>query len=281
MEINDKKIFEQIFNLKGKTAIITGGGGILGGTIAKGLGFAGAKVILTDIFEDKAKLEAKKLSELGIVTDSCLMDAFSKESITRCTDIVEEKHGKIDILVNTAGGNMKGATVSDETDFFDLSQEALEKVVGLNLFAGAIYPCQVIGKRMAKSKGSASIINISSMSAFKPLTKVVGYSAAKAAVSNFTQWLSVYMAKDLKSNVRVNAIAPGFFLTEQNRYLMTKEGGSLTDRGELVISNTPMGKFGKPDDLIGAAVWLASDASSFVTGVVLPIDGGYSAFGGV
>ncbi|MDD5636056.1 MAG: SDR family oxidoreductase, partial [Atribacterota bacterium] len=157
----------------------------------------------------------------------------------------------------------------------------LEKVVGLNLFGGAILPSQVFGKEMLKNEEGGSIINISSMAAFRPLTKVLGYSAAKAAVSNFTQWLAVHFAQEYNPKLRVNAIAPGFFLTTQNKYLLTNEDGSLTKRGELVIAHTPAGKFGDPEDLIGACVWLASDNANFVTGIVVPIDGGFSAFSGV
>ncbi|HEC92772.1 MAG TPA: SDR family oxidoreductase, partial [Candidatus Atribacteria bacterium] len=186
-----------------------------------------------------------------------------------------------DILLNAAGGNMKEATTSEELKFFDLPLSALEKVVGLNFFGGALLPSQVFGKIMVQNEEGCSIINISSMAAFRPLTKIVGYSAAKAAVSNFTQWLAVHFAQEYNKNVRVNAIAPGFFLTTQNRFLLTNKDGSLTPRGKSIITHTPMGKFGDPKDLIGACIWLASDASKFVTGTIVPIDGGFSAFSGV
>jgi NAD(P)-dependent dehydrogenase (short-subunit alcohol dehydrogenase family) len=177
---------------------------------------------------------------------------------------------------------MKGATTSPEQSFFDLPADAVQKVFDLNLTGGTIVPTQVFGKRMKDQSEGASIINISSMNALRPLTRIPGYSAAKAAVSNFTQWLSVHLAQEYSPKLRVNAIAPGFFLTEQNRFLLTEEGsGDLTPRGQTIIAHTPMGAFGKPEDLIGVATWLASDASGFVTGIVVPIDGGFSAFSGV
>jgi NAD(P)-dependent dehydrogenase (short-subunit alcohol dehydrogenase family) len=183
--------------------------------------------------------------------------------------------------VNAAGGNVKEATVSPEIPFFDLPVGALERVVALNLFAGAVLPAQVLGKMMVKNEGGGSIINISSMNAFRPLTRIAGYSAAKAAVSNFTQWLATHFAMEYNKALRVNAIAPGFFLTNQNRFLLTTETGELTARGKSIIAHTPMGRFGDPGDLIGACIWLASDASRFVTGAVIPIDGGFNAYSGV
>lgn len=276
---NDRSVPE-LFNLEGKSALITGGAGGLGFAIAKGLCSAGANVALADINETAASKKAHVLSELGNKAIGLRMDAFDPASIESCLETVTKEFGDIHVLLNAAGGNMKDATISPDVDFFHLPAEALQKVVGLNLFAGAIHPCQIIGRHMASHGSRASIINISSMTAFTPLTRVVGYSAAKAAVSNFTQWLAVYMAMELKSKVRVNAIAPGFLLTQQNRYLLMDEE-KLTPRGETIISHTPMGRFGDPEDLIGVTIWLASDASAFVTGTVLPIDGGFSAFSGV
>jgi NAD(P)-dependent dehydrogenase (short-subunit alcohol dehydrogenase family) len=218
----------------------------------------------------------------GGTAKSYEMDAFSKISIESCCDKVYADFGKVDILVNGVGGNMKGATTSPEQSFFDLPADAVQKVIDLNLVAGAIVPAQVFVKRMKDNENGASIINISSMNAFRPLTRIPGYSAAKAAVSNFTQWLAVHLAQEYSPKLRVNAIAPGFFLTEQNRFLLTDENtGELTARGSTIITHTPAGKFGKPEDLVGVALWLASDASSFVTGIVVPIDGGFSAFSGV
>lgn len=267
--------------LEGKTALLTGGAGILGTSMARALGQAGAKVAVSDVDEGKAQEVAATLEKEGIEAAGFKMDAFDKGDIAACADAVEARFGPVDILVNAAGGNHPKATASPEMPFFDLPDEAMSKVVNLNLFAGAIYTAQVIGKRMAQRSEPTTIINVSSMCAFTPLTRVVGYSAAKAAVSNFTQWLAVYMAKDLKSKVRVNALAPGFFLTDQNRYLLYDEEKNLTDRGQTIIDHTPMGRFGDPEDLAGATVWLASESSAFVTGIVLPIDGGFSAFSGV
>ena len=176
---------------------------------------------------------------------------------------------------------MKEATTSSELSFFDLELSSLQKVITLNLFGGAILPAQVFGKVMAENKNGGSIINISSMNALRPLTRILGYSAAKAAVSNFTQWLAVHFAQQYNKKLRVNAIAPGFFHTTQNHYLLFENSGELTDRGKAIINHTPMGEFGKPEDLTGVCIWLASDASRFVTGTVIPVDGGFNAFAGV
>ncbi|MDD4765792.1 MAG: SDR family oxidoreductase [Atribacterota bacterium] len=267
------------FSLKGKNAVITGGAGILGSVIARGLGYAGANIIIADIVDTKPLVE--ELQKEGIDSKGYYLDAMDIEKIKEGKEEITKDFNRIDILLNAAGGNQKGATTSPEQSFFDLPAKALEKVVGLNLFGGAILPSQVFGKEMLKNEEGGSIINISSMAAFRPLTKVLGYSAAKAAVSNFTQWLAVHFAQEYNPKLRVNAIAPGFFLTTQNKYLLTNEDGSLTKRGELVIAHTPAGKFGDPEDLIGACVWLASDNANFVTGIVVPIDGGFSAFSGV
>ena len=268
-----------MFSLEGKTAVITGGAGVLGSAIAKGLGKAGAKIALCDIVNtDKA---AKQLQEQGITAKGYYINVMDIEKIKSCRDEVIKDFGKVDILLNAAGGNTKGATTSEELKFFDLPLSALEKVVGLNLFGGAILPSQVFGKNMVENKEGGSIINISSMNAFRPLTRIPGYSAAKAAVSNFTQWLAVHFAQEYNKSLRVNAIAPGFFLTNQNRFLLTDKEGNLTPRGKTIIAHTPMEKFGDPEDLIGACVWLASDASKFVTGIIVPVDGGFNAFSGV
>ncbi|MGB6370497.1 MAG: SDR family oxidoreductase [Atribacterota bacterium] len=268
-----------IFSLKGKKAVITGGAGVLGSAIAQGLGKAGAKIALCDIVN--ADKVAQELQQQGITAKGYYINVMDIEKIKICRDEVIRDFGRVDILLNAAGGNTKGATTSEELKFFDLPLSALEKVVGLNLFGGAILPSQVFGKIMVENKEGGSIIDISSMSAFCPLTKVPGYSAAKAAVSNFTQWLAVHFAQEYNKNLRVNAIAPGFFLTTQNRFLLTNKDGSLTPRGKTIIAHTPMDKFGDPEDLIGACVWLASDASKFVTGIIVPVDGGFSAFSGV
>jgi len=209
------------------------------------------------------------------------MDVMNFEKIKTCCDKVIRDFGRIDILVNCAGGNLKEATTSKEISFFNLPLSSLEKVIGLNLFGGAILPSQVFGRNMVENKKGGSIINISSMNAFRPLTRIPAYSAAKAAVSNFTQWLAVHFACEYNKNLRVNAIAPGFFLTGQNKYLLLDQENKLTPRGKTIIKHTPLGRFGGPEELIGVCIWLASEASRFVTGAVVPIDGGFNAFSGV
>ncbi|MFA6622062.1 MAG: SDR family oxidoreductase [Candidatus Caldatribacteriota bacterium] len=277
-----KKDVLQRFNLMGKNAVIIGGSGVLGSVISRGLALAGANIAIASRSKtaDISKI-VSKLEKEGINVKGYYIDVMDFIKIRKCKEEILRDFKQIDILVNAAGGNQKGATTSPEQSFFDLPAKGLEKVVGLNLFGGAILPSQVFGKEMLKNEEGGSIINISSMAAFRPLTKVLGYSAAKAAVSNFTQWLAVHFAQEYNPKLRVNAIAPGFFLTTQNKYLLTNEDGSLTKRGELVIAHTPAGKFGDPEDLIGACVWLASDNANFVTGIVVPIDGGFSAFSGV
>lgn len=274
-----QKEITDLFNLEGKNAVLTGGAGILGSAIAEGLGKAGARVAICDIAPTEEVVNA--LQKKGIKAKGYHINVMDKEKIKICHDELMADFGRVDILLNAAGGNMKEATTSSEQSFFDLPLSGLQKVIGLNLFGGAILPSQVFGQSMAKNKQGGSIINISSMNAFRPLTRIPGYSAAKAAVSNFTQWLAVHFAQEYNKNLRVNAIAPGFFLTSQNRYLLLDEQENLTSRGEDIISHTPMGEFGKPDDLTGVCVWLASDASRFVTGVIVPIDGGFNAFSGV
>lgn len=281
MEITNREQFQSLFSLEGKIALVLGGGGVLGASMARGLGLAGARVAIADYSEPAAVAAADKLKEIGIDAIGLQVNAMEAASIRACADAVEAKMGPVDILISAVGGNMPAATVSPTMSFFQIEESALKRVMDLNLFGGAILPAQIFGERMAKRGTPATIINVSSMNALRPLTRIAGYSAAKAAVSNFTQWLAVYMARDLKSKVRVNAVAPGFFLTHQNRALLTKEDGSLSDRGNTIIDHTPLGHFGEPDDLIGALVWLASDASSFVTGTVIAIDGGFSAFSGV
>ena len=268
-----------IFNLSGKTAAITGGAGILGRSIAESLGRSGAWIAICDIADTSSLIE--KLKEEGIDAKGYYIDVMDKAKIKACHDRVMADFGRIDILVSAAGGNLKDATTSDELSFFDLKLDALQKVIALNLFGGAILPAQVFGRSMAKNREGGSIINISSMNALRPLTRIPGYSAAKAAVSNFTQWLAVHFAQEYNKDLRVNAIAPGFFLTQQNHFLLFDKDEKLTERGAAIISHTPMARFGKPDDLAGVCIWLASDALKFVSGIVIPIDGGFSAFSGV
>jgi NAD(P)-dependent dehydrogenase (short-subunit alcohol dehydrogenase family) len=273
----------KMFELNGKNAVILGGGGILGTSMAEGLAEAGADIAVCDLKPDTIRsLVVKIESEYMVRARSYEIDAMKIDSLKKaCSDIVRD-FNSIDILVNAVGGNIKDATTSDTQSFFDLPKDALNKVFDLNLMAGAILPSQVFGHEMAKSSNGGVIINISSMNYYRPLTRTPGYSAAKAAVSNFTQWLAVDMAQAYGEKIRVNAIAPGFFLTDQNRFLLTDpETGELKPRGNKIIQHTPMGRFGQPADLIGTLIWLASDASKFVTGITVPVDGGFSSYSGV
>jgi NAD(P)-dependent dehydrogenase (short-subunit alcohol dehydrogenase family) len=225
----------------------------------------------------------RRLSPISASTASrfsYFRDALNKDSVTKAAEKVIAQLGKIDCLINGAGGNKATATTGPDLKFFDLPAEALRWVFDLNIL-GTMLPCQVFGKIMAE-QGYGTILNISSMNSFRPLTRIPAYSGAKAAVSNFTQWLAVHMAQEYSPKIRVNAVAPGFFLTNQNRFLLTdKETGELTKRGSSIISHTPMARFGEPKDLFGAVLWLLSPASEFVTGTVIPIDGGFSAYSGV
>lgn len=272
------------YNFTGLTVVITGGTGILGGEMACALVGCGANVAVLHrdpALDEKLIKRIKMMDKPGIGKIVVVYgDVLKKETLVKAEEVIENELGAVDALINAAGGNRPTATTSPDLSFFDLPDDALRGVFDLNLL-GTILPSQVFGRSMA-ARGEGTILNISSMSAFRPLTRVVGYSAAKAGINNFTQWLAVHMAQNYSPRIRVNAIAPGFFLTEQNRYLMTdKDTGELTPRGRSVIAHTPMARFGTPDELIGAVMWLLSPASSFVTGVVIPIDGGFSAFSGV
>ncbi len=271
---------KSIFDVSGKVIAITGGGGILCGTMAKALAEAGAKIAVLDLSEPAANKVADQIRSQGGKAIAVSCNVLDKASIERAKDKVIAEFGRVDALINGAGGNKKEATTSPEMPFFALPPEAIRFVFDLN-FLGTLLPSQVFGKDMVE-RGSGVILNISSMNAIRPLTKIAAYSAAKAAVSNFTQWLAVHICQNCSKDVRVNAIAPGFFLTEQNRFLLTDEKtGALTPRGKTVTEHTPMGRFGDPQDLVGTVIWLLSDAAKFVTGVVVPVDGGFSAFSGV
>jgi NAD(P)-dependent dehydrogenase (short-subunit alcohol dehydrogenase family) len=271
---------KELFDLSGKVTVITGAGGVLCGTMAKALAKAGAKVAVLDLMKEAAVKVADDIKANRGKAIAVKCDVLKKDSLEAAKEKVNAEFGKIDILINGAGGNKKEATTSPDLPFFDLPLDAIRFVFDLN-FIGTLLTTQVFGKEMAKND-SGVILNISSMNAFRPLTKIPAYSAAKAAVNNFTQWLAVHICQNYSKNIRVNAIAPGFFLTEQNRFLLTDEkSGKLTSRGKTIIEHTPMGRFGQPDELVGTALWLLSDAAKFVTGVVIPIDGGFSAFSGV
>ncbi|HNR30814.1 MAG TPA: SDR family oxidoreductase [Candidatus Hydrogenedentes bacterium] len=271
-----------LFDLTGKVAVVTGGGGVLGGAMVEGLAGAGATVAVADLVIENARGVVQRVEERGGKAGAYPLDVFARANIEACCEAICREFGRVDILVNAVGGNMKGATTSPEQSFFDLPPEVVGKVFDLNFLGGCLAPSQVFVKRMLANPEGGSIVNISSMNALRPLTRIPGYSAAKAAVSNFTQWLAVHLAQEYSPKLRVNAIAPGFFLTEQNRFLLTdKETGEPTPRGKTIIAHTPMNRYGAPEDLIGTLLWLASDASRFVTGIVVPVDGGFSAFSGV
>ena len=276
----DKKYWRELFGLEGKVAVVTGGGGVLCGTMSRALGRMGVSVAVLDISLQAAQKVADDIANDNGKAIAIKCDVMDKNSITGAADSVLEVFGQVDILINGAGGNKKEATTNADTAFFDLPADAVQWVFNLN-FIGTLLPSQVFGKLLAE-QGHGVILNTSSMNAFSPLTRIPAYSAAKAAVSNFTQWLAVHMNQEYTSNIRVNALAPGFFLTEQNRFLLTDaETGSLTPRGKTIIDQTPMGRFGNPEDLVSTMLWLLSDGASFITGIVVPIDGGFNAFGGV
>jgi NAD(P)-dependent dehydrogenase (short-subunit alcohol dehydrogenase family) len=269
-----------LFDLTGKTAVVTGGAGVLCAAICHTLANAGVKIAILDLNLEAAEKLSQEIRSGGMEAFAVECNVLEKDSIEKAAQQVLRNFKKIDILVNGAGGNKPQATTSAENTFFDLPPEAVRWVFDLNLL-GTILPSQVFGRIMALQKEGV-ILNISSMNSFRPLTRIPAYSAAKAGVSNFTQWLAVHMAQEYSPAIRVNAIAPGFFLTEQNRFLLTeKDSGALTPRGKTILDHTPMKRFGTPDDLLGAVLWLVSPASTFVTGIILPVDGGFSAFSGV
>jgi NAD(P)-dependent dehydrogenase (short-subunit alcohol dehydrogenase family) len=270
---------DNLFDLRGKTAVLTGGGGVLVGAMARELGRRGVKVAVLDLSPEAAEQAADSIRKEGGEALACPASVLDRAQLEAASERIEQAYGPVDILVNGAGGNKREATTSEEHSFFDLPPDALRFVVDLNL-VGSVLPSQVFARRMVE-RAAGCILNISSMNAFRPLTKIVGYSAAKAAINNFTQWLAVHIAQNYSPRVRVNALAPGFFETEQNRFLLRAEGGDLTDRGRQIVDHTPMGRFGTPEDLLGALVWLASPAAAFVTGIVVPVDGGFSAYSGV
>ena len=271
-----------------KTIVITGAGGILCSALAKALAREGHRIALLDLNLEAAQEVAASIKEQGGQAVALQVNVLEKDSLVAAKQKVNETYGPCEILINGAGGNHPGATTSspffdsdsaDKEDlktFFNLDMSGIKFVFDLN-FIGTLLPTQVFAQDMVAHK-SGNIINISSMNAFQPLTKIPAYSGAKAAISNFTQWLAVYFSK---VGVRVNALAPGFFLTEQNRSLLTQEDGSLTERGESIIQRTPLQRFGKPEDLISTTLWLCQDSSEFITGIVVPIDGGFSAFSGI
>jgi NAD(P)-dependent dehydrogenase (short-subunit alcohol dehydrogenase family) len=271
---------QSLYDFTNRTVLVTGGAGVLGGEIACALVGCHANVVILDRDQELAQ---KVIEHFPTVVKGRALRVFGDvlhlESLQQASETIKTELGAVDILINAAGGNHPSATTSAELSFFDLPLDALRQVGDLNLL-GTILPCQVFGRTMAE-RGEGVILNISSMSAFRPLTRVPAYSVAKAAINNFTQWLAVHMAQNYSPRIRVNAIAPGFFVGQQNQRLLLHEDGSLTPRGQTILSHTPMNRFGTPEDLLGATLWLISPASAFVTGTVIPIDGGFSAFSGV
>ncbi len=270
----------QMYDFTGKTIVITGGAGILGGEMACALVGCNANVAILDRDPKLAERFIHRIPTSAGRASVIYTDVLNKEVLQQTAETVLKEFGRVDGLINAAGGNKPQATTSAALSFFDLPKDALQFVFDLNII-GTILPSQTFGKWMAQQREGV-ILNISSMNAFRPLTRIPAYSAAKAGVSNFTQWLAVHMAMEYSPNIRVNAIAPGFFITDQNRFLLTDEKtGELTERGKAIIAHTPMARFGVPEDLLGAVLWLLSPASAFVSGVVIPIDGGFSAYSGV
>jgi len=266
--------------LKRKTAIITGGGGALGGAIAEAFAIEGANIILIGRSQESLNEKLTAIQSLtGVEASAIACDVLDEKALLNAKGQILSDFGSIDILVNAAGGNQKGATISPNQTFFDLNIPDFEKVVDLNLM-GTVLPCQVFGEVMANQK-TGVILNVSSMAADRVLTRVMGYSASKAAMENFTKSLAIEMALKFGDAIRVNALAPGFFLAEQNMSLLYDEAGNLSERGSRIIENTPMNRFGKHEEIKGAAVFLCSDDAKFITGISLPIDGGFSAFSGV
>ena len=272
---------KSLYDFSDRTILVTGGTGVLASEMVRALVGCNANVV---ILGRKAEAAKKLISEFSSNTKGRALyvhaDVVEADTLLQAKEIITAEFGVVDILINAAGGNHTSATTKPDLSFFDLPLDALRYVGDLNLL-GTILPCQIFGRDMAE-RGEGVILNVSSMNAYRPITRIPAYSASKAAVSNFTQWLAVHMAQTYSPKIRVNAIAPGFFLTDQNRFLLTdKDTGELTPRGQSILTHTPMNRFGTPDDLLGATMWLISPASAFVTGAVIPIDGGFSAFSGV
>ena len=278
----DNNLVSKLFDITGQNYLVTGGAGVLCSTMAGALVERGANVAILDRSLQNAAAAIQRFpTHAGAgraIAVQC--DVLQSDSIQRAVEEALGAFGTIDGLINGAGGNKPDASTDAARSFFDLSPEALRWVFDLNLM-GTILPSQIVGRHMAERK-QGNILNISSMNAFRPLTRIPAYSAAKAGVSNFTQWLAAHMAQEYSPAIRVNALAPGFFLTDQNRFLLTeRESGELTKRGKQILEHTPMARFGVPEDLVGPMLWLLSPASAFVTGIVVPVDGGFSAYSGV
>ncbi|MEH2198050.1 SDR family oxidoreductase [Nostoc sp.] len=274
-------ILNKLFSLKEQIAVVTGGSGVLGGAMARGLALAGARVVVLGRNEARAQAVVAEITANGGESMALLADVSDRSQLEIARHKIIQRWGQIDILVNSAGGNIPAATITPDATIFDMPHAAFEEVVSLNLL-GTLLPSQVFGQAMVEKKQPhGCIVNISSMSAIRVISRVVGYSAAKAGIDNFTRWLAVELAQKYGDGMRVNAIAPGFFIGEQNRDLLLNADGSLTERGQKIIEHTPAGRFGKPDELLSTLIWLCSPGSSFINGVVVPVDGGFSIYSGV
>ena len=267
------------FDIAKKVAVITGAGGVICGTMAREMAKKGAKVVLLDLFVEHAEKIADEINAGGGEAVALKANVLERESLEAAREAVMARFGRVDILINGAGGNKKEATVSQDLDFFHLDLDAFKWVFDLNV-TGAVLTTMVFGEILAK-QGSGNVINIASMASFHPLTNTVAYCGAKAAVANFTEWMATHFNLNYGQNIRVNAIAPGFLLTEQNRFLMQQENGAPTARGERVLAKTPMGRYGEPEEMAGPVIFLCSEAASFINGAVIPVDGGFSAFWGI
>ena len=267
------------FDISGQVAVITGAGGIICGVMAREMAKKGAKVALLDLFVENAQKIADEINAAGGDAIAVKANVLDRASLEEARDAVVAKYGRIDVLINGAGGNKKQATVSPELDFFHLDVDAFKWVFDLNV-TGAVLTTMVFGELLAK-QGTGNVINIASMATYHPLTNTVAYCGAKAAVANFTEWMATHFNQNYSKNIRVNAIAPGFLLTTQNKFLMQKEDGTPTDRGQRVLNKTPMGRYGDPEEMAGPVIWLCSESASFVNGAVIPVDGGFSSFWGI
>lgn len=268
-----------LFSLEGKKIAFSGATGVLGTTMALHLASQGAELLILGRSPEKVDQLVSEINASGGKAFGYFADVTDEDSLEKVAKVIESHHGHIDVLINSAGGNMPGAVIRPDQNFLDLDTASLRKVMDLN-YLGTVLPIKVLLPLMLK-QGKGNILNVSSMAASRPMTRVMGYAAAKAAIDNLTKWLSVELAQKHGPDFRVNAIAPGFFLTEQNRTLLTEADGGLTQRGNQIITHTPLNRFGKPEDLLGALQWLCSDASAFVTGTIVAVDGGFSAYSGV
>lgn len=266
--------------LKGRVAVVTGGTGVLGTRMTRTLAAEGAVVVALGRDAERGERVADQIRDEGLEVEFAACDVLDAERLDEVRDDVVRRHGRIDVLVNAAGGNAPEGTTSEGRSFFELDLDAIDRVMRLN-FTGTLAACRAFGNDMT-ARGEGTIVNIASMASYHPMTRVVAYGAAKAAIVNFTEWLAVHFAQEYGPGLRVNALAPGFFLTEQNRYLLTdRDTGGRTPRGDAILRRTPLARYGEPHDLDSALRFLVDPASAFVTGIVVPVDGGFLAYSGV